>query len=270
MADEQGQGQGQGLKRGYDVRPVPDPTELTTQALYREVGALKELLFVRIDAMEQAIRLFNDNLTRVPTALDKEVVRLKELYEGRFECVEREIVLVREVIQTRFDASEKAVKLLQDQTDKMPNRIDEKISALKDIHEGQFEAIQEQFIERDKRSEQSSRQSEVAISAALQAQKEAAAEQNRSFSTAANKSEISTDKRIDQIYALVNSITMASDSKISDIKDRLTRIEGQALGKMETKSEASTSSGLIVSVIAVIIGFIGIAVAVATALMRTR
>jgi hypothetical protein len=39
---------------GYTSRPIPDPTVLTTQALYREVAALKELIEQRIAALKDS------------------------------------------------------------------------------------------------------------------------------------------------------------------------------------------------------------------------
>ena len=67
------------LSMAGDVRPVPDPTLLTTMALTREVAALKELLEARIEALGKAQALFETNLTRLPTEVDKQIGQLKEL-----------------------------------------------------------------------------------------------------------------------------------------------------------------------------------------------
>ena len=64
---------------------TPDPSPLTTQQLWREITSLKELLFTRLDGMDKAIELFNDNITRVPTDTDKQISHLKELVFERFE-----------------------------------------------------------------------------------------------------------------------------------------------------------------------------------------
>jgi len=54
-------------ERERDRRPVPDPTILTTQQLQREVAALKEIIFTRLDANDKAVELLHADVTRVPT-----------------------------------------------------------------------------------------------------------------------------------------------------------------------------------------------------------
>jgi hypothetical protein len=66
------------------MRPDPDPTVLTTANLLREIGSLKDLVFTRLDATDNVIRVFSDNITRVPTQLDKEIGQLKLLVWERF------------------------------------------------------------------------------------------------------------------------------------------------------------------------------------------
>lgn len=212
------------LERSW--RPVPDPTELTTASIIREISALKEVTFARLDAIERE--------------------RAREL-----ETVSKELLLVRTIIETRLDANDKAIKILQDISDRFPDRIDEKISALKAIHEGEFASIQVQFRERDVRTDQTSVSTKVAVDAALQAAKEAVQEQNRSSALAIAKSETATDKRIDAIAGLIATTAAASDDKFSDIKERLTRIEGVGLGRIETKAETNTGSAFLVSMIGV-------------------
>jgi hypothetical protein len=175
-------------------RPVPDPTLLTTQQLIRENLWLREVLETRLTGIQEANLLRQNNTN------------------------------------ARFEAYDKAIKLLQDISDKFPGRIDEKIHSLKEVHEEKFASIQVQFRERDVRTEQSSKDSKVAVDAALQAAKEAVGEQNKSSALAIAKSEASTTKQIDQQGLLIQSTAKASDEKIDDIKERLTRIEGGGKG----------------------------------------
>src|SRR6185369_6029345 len=145
-----------------DLRPVPDPTLLTTQQLLRE------------------------NLW------------------------------LREVLETRLNGMDKAIELLQATADKFPARIDEKIVSLQQVHEEKFNSIQVQFKERDVRTEQTSKDSKVAIDAALQATKESSVEQNKSFALATAKSEAGFSKQIDQLGVLIQTMTKAFDDKIDD------------------------------------------------------
>jgi hypothetical protein len=161
---------------GSDLKPVPDPTVLTTQQLLRELGS------------------------------------------------------VREIIETRLDAMDKAISLIQAHSDKVPSLLDLAIEHLRTLHEEKFRSVQIQFQERDTRTEQTSRDSKVAVDAALQAAKEAVGEQNKSSSLAISKSEMATTKQIDQLVVLIQANAKASDEKIDDIKQRVTIIESHSKG----------------------------------------
>jgi hypothetical protein len=196
--------------------PIPDPSILTTEALDREILALRELLEVTLGSSGDILGL------------------------------------MRSVLETRLDGMDKATKLLQDIADKLPARIDEKIAALREIqgmqlvalestHGEKFRSIETQFKERDVRTEQSGKDSKTAVDAALQAAKEAVGEQNKSSGSAIAKSEASTMKQIDQLGTLIQAVTKTADDKISDLKDRIAEIiarqtkfegrgEGQAAG----------------------------------------
>jgi hypothetical protein len=185
--------------------PIPDPSLLTTAALARDIKNLRELLETKLGSSANANEL------------------------------------IRSIIETRLDGMDKAIMLLQDSADRFPLRIDEKIDALRNVHEQKFTAmidthsekfnsIQTQFKERDVRTEQSSKDSKVAVDAALQAAKEAVGEQNKSSALAISKSEASTTKQIDQLSVLIGQQQKGFDDKINDVKDRLTRAEGAKTG----------------------------------------
>ena len=185
--------------------PRPDPTVLTTQRLQREIFSLRELLEVKLGAAQAAVEL------------------------------------IRSIIETRLDGMDLAIKILQDIADKFPGRIDEKIKALKEVHDQKFDAleathaekfssIQTQFKERDVRTEQSSKDSKVAVDAALQAAKELGNEQNKSAASAIAKSETATTKQIDQLVGLIQTMTKGFETSISDLKDRINRSEGKGVG----------------------------------------
>jgi len=84
------------------IFPVPDPTVLTTQQLLREIeilrdsiddkvearhreaDALKELLFIRIDAIEQATALRAKAIDGMPVDNARQIGHLRELMDERF------------------------------------------------------------------------------------------------------------------------------------------------------------------------------------------
>lgn len=216
--------------------PVPDPTLLTTQQLLREMANLREVIFTRLDGNDRAIVLFNENLTRVPTDTDKQVQHLRELHEERIVSVETGASL--------------------------------QLKAAIDKFTEMFASIQVQFRERDVRSESSKIASDIALAAALQAAKEAVGEQNKSSTAAISKSEASTIKQIEQMGTLIQQVGKALDEKFSDVKDRLTLIEGRTAGLGEARASHQVSAGFIVAVISTIIAFVAVVIAILEAVRK--
>ena len=191
-----------------DIRPVPDPTVLTTAAILREMQSLREILEGRIDGH-------------------------------------------RDLFNARIDGMDKAITLLQVITDRQPADVDRKVESLQKLHEEKFGSIQVQFKERDVRTEQTSRDSKVAVDAALQAAKEAVGAQQASSATAIAKNETATAKQIDTLALLIQTGNKASDDKIADLKDRLNRIEGKSEGKTGVGQSLVAVASLIIAAIAV-------------------
>ncbi len=164
------------------------------------------------------------------------------------------IATTRELLETRLDAMDTATRLNKEQMNNIPRLIDEKLTQFKDLTLEKFHSIETQFKERDTRTEQSSKDSKVAVDAALQAAKEAVGEQNKSSALAIAKSEASTNKQLDQIGTLINSTNKALDEKINDLKGRLDRGEGQQFQKSNDKDQHNWVVGLVVTCILALLG----------------
>jgi len=158
------------------------------------------------------------------------------------------------VLNGRIDAVERAGVLLQVIADRTPAQIDDKVANLKTLHDERFRSIQLQFDERDVRTEQTSRDSKVAVDAALQAAKEAVGEQNKSSALAIAKSDAATTKQIDQLGTLIQSTIAGINAQISDQKERLTRIEGEGSGRQTEDTTHRSVSSNTVSLLSVVIG----------------
>jgi hypothetical protein len=169
--------------------PIPDPTVLTTQQLYREITALDTLFTAKLGALQLS------------------------------------------VMQSAIT-------------------VDDKITHLQSLHAEKFLSIQTQFAERDVRTDQTSRDSKVAVDAALQAAKEAVGEQNKSSSSAIAKSESATSKQIDQMGLLISTGNTALNDKIDDLKERLTRLEGNAGGTHQVWGYVVGIAGAVVAIAA--------------------
>ncbi len=162
----------------------------------------------------------------------------------------REIAASREIIETRLDAMDTATELNKAATDNIPRLINDKVAELRTLVEEKiagllekFHSIDIQFKERDTRTEQSSKDSKVAVDAALQAAKEAVGEQNKSSALAIAKSEAATNKQLDQIGMLITTTNKALDEKINDLKGRLDRGEGQKQQAVENKQNIADNRG---------------------------
>lgn len=84
---------------GSGSTPVPDPTLLTTQALVREIAALREVLeakidgernvlATKIDGMAKAVELLQVISDRQPQDVDKKVTNLRILHEEKFHSID--------------------------------------------------------------------------------------------------------------------------------------------------------------------------------------
>lgn len=206
-----------------DVRPVPDPTKLTTEQLYRETGALREVLETRLAGEVNALRI---------------------------------------AIETRLDGIDRATALRGETITAIVPRIDEKVAAIAGIYDEKFAGIQTQFRERDTRVEQTARDTKVAVDAALQAAEKAVGKQNESFALSQSKSETAVVKQIDQQGLLIATSTKALDEKIDDCKERLTRLEGRGEGSLTAGQAQQVATQTQQGSSGNIIAFVGVAVAI--------
>lgn len=212
--------------------PVTDPTLLTTRQILHEISILKELVFTKLNSSD----------------------------------VEHK--LIQSVVETRLDGMDKATGLVQNLADNLPSKIDEKVAAAHQIQEEKFKSIQIQFIERDVRMDQSSNDQKVAIAAALAAVKEAGGKQNESSDKAVAKSETATSKQMDQIMQLIVSGREAMDDKLNDVKERLTRVEGNSEGKLVANTSHHTNNSFTVQATFAIIAFASLVLATVVAIWK--
>jgi len=243
------------LVERFGRRPIPDPTELTTELTLREIANLKEVIETRLDGMDKAIALVQVFADKNPDFITDQIEQLHQLHDEKFHSIGIQFS-ERDLRYTKInEESEKAIgaalKAAQRAFEEQSSAINKQILQLQELHDEKFRSIGTQFSERDIRTEQTSRDSKVAVDAALQAAKEAVGEQNKSSALAIAKSEASTTKQIDQIGLIINSMAKNFDDKIDDMKTRLTTIEGMRHGFTTNFSQGLTIISLIISVAAI-------------------
>jgi hypothetical protein len=175
------------------------------------------------------------------------------------EQLTRGLTNLRELLEARIDAVEESAHHRYEDLRRVPTETDRQVSHLKELLDEKLASVQKQFDERDIRSRASEDAAKVAVNAALQAQKEAAAAQNDSNAAAITKSEGGTIKQIDGILALLGSNTTGTNDKIVAINARLDRGDGFNKGGHETRAESRLATGAGVAVISVAIMAISVA-----------
>ena len=173
------------------------------------------------------------------------------------ELTRREISALRELLEARLAGMDQAITLTQKTSDQIPAVVAEKVQHLRELNEEKFRSIATQFIERDIRTEQTARDSKVAVDAALQAQKEAAGAQNESNAASISKSEAAFTKQIDQIGVIIATTSKGADEKIDDLKTRLTAVESR-------KDEHQKGTDATFAYVAAIIGVVGMVATIIT------
>lgn len=195
-----------GASSGAGWAPVPDPTKLTTDAVATALTQVRR----EIAALEDGLRREIDNRTAI--------------------------------VNTRFDANDKATDLrigvIASTPDVLRGEIKEAIAHLKALHEERFSAIQQQFTERDVRGEQEKKASKEALDAALLAQKESVSQQNDANTTAAAKTELNFTKQNDQTAVLIATLEKSLSDRLTELKERIDRGEGQGQGESAATIEA--------------------------------
>jgi hypothetical protein len=233
-----------------------DPTALTDKAIQKaaevydaKVNALGGLVEAKLSAIKEAATtqvLYADRHT------DIAVRDLQILIQARIESVEQMIAaraheaeLGRQeisknawtIFETRLNAIDKAQAAYERQ-------VADQTAQMRELYQEKFTSIGVQFSERDARVQQAAYATKDQVETALNSAKEAATEQNRSFATSTSKSEAATTKQIDTLATGVQTVTKGLEDKISDLKDRLTRIEGMDLGSTKLRTETFTSQAV--------------------------
>ncbi len=203
-----------------------DPSTLTTQFVWREVASLKEFILSHISRIDKSIDLAHEDLVRYPTEAYRAVENLKNLHEEKINAIKMAITDDYRICNERFLSTDK------------------------------------QMEERDKRMDLVSVNAKENINIALQSAEKAVNKQNETFAQSMAKSEASTVKQIDLQAAVIATMAKAIEDKIGDIKDRITTIEGQSLGKADSRGHNKDVWGYVVGGIGLLITIITIVLTV--------
>jgi hypothetical protein len=231
-----------------------DPTELTNQAvgqakddLRRELAGMQQLLSERILRTETILR---DLDIRSKAEISDSVNALEGLLVQRITGLEQIMRMLDGILkngpQERDDLRERL------QTD-----IATAVDNLKHLHEERFNAIQQQFVERDTRGDQEKKASKEALDAALLAQKESVSQQNDANTTAATKTETNFTKQIDLVGTQITALDKSLTDRISELKERIDRGEGQDRGTADSRTDQRLNISQVIAAIATLAAVLG-------------
>lgn len=190
--------------------PNPDPTDLTREALLREIAALKALIDQRISATE--------NLFDTKIQLGREGgMGLKELFTSEFGAV-------KEMLDAKILAMNQAIELMQELRNEKFNTV-----------QTQFDLIERQRVE-------NKADTKAAVDAALAAAKEAVKEQTTASDRAITKSETATSEQLKQMNVTFTTAIQGINQPISDLRDRVISLESMRIGGSEQRSDTRATS----------------------------
>jgi hypothetical protein len=101
-------------------RPVPDPTRLTTEALHREVAALRELIEERIAATDALVNEKFSSVDRQLSLVERQRVEQKSDTE---KAVNAALVAQKDAVKEQTIASEKSIEKSEASTNKQLEQI---------------------------------------------------------------------------------------------------------------------------------------------------
>jgi hypothetical protein len=208
--------------------------------------------------------------------------RTKDAVEAASEQWRRDLAALREIIETRIDGIVHETAERVRAWENEPARVDARIAQHQLLVDRQFDVIEQkfavedekfsgvdrQFVERDVRGEQSARSSADALAAALQAAKELVGAQGEASAAAAVKSETSFTKQIDQIGTIIQTLEKALDARITELKERIDRGEGNANGVQQHTTESRLNNGLVISLLALLFLVVSVVVPVIIAVTK--
>jgi len=216
------------------------------EATAADIGALAALLETRLGAMDKATELLAATVGRVPSDTDKQVNALREL------------------LAARIDGMDEATKLLAVNVREVPTDIDKAAKALREILQGEIKNVSDVAIEKFLAIDGTFSSNALALTAALAAQKEAAAEQNKSNTLAITKSEVATKEKIDSNAQQTATSLQSLAARLDDLKERVDRGEGSTSGEKDRRTEQRLDVGQVIAVIAVIVTIVAAVILYAT------
>jgi hypothetical protein len=186
---------------------------------------------------------FVDPTSLTTDAVDHAKAELRREMLGLREVIEARVLAVEQSADLRIQALRAMPADIANQITHLELLLMSRIESLERVHSGCFDAIAQQFAERDVRTEQDKKASKEALDAALLAQKESVGQQNEANTKANEKTETNTTKQIDQIGVLITTLEKSLTDRITELKERIDRGEGTGVGARDAQADQRADEG---------------------------
>jgi hypothetical protein len=210
--------------------PVPDPTRLTTDAVAaatrewaERLASQRELFEARLTAMDRATELVAE---RIQEAMALVTTQLRHLTDDR----RTELGGLKDLIGERIDGIDRASRLLAANVDKFPSELDRSTTAMREIFTSELSRAEQVTDRRFAAIDGTFASNALALTAALAAQKEAAAETNKSNTLAIDRANAATKETILANQSQTAAGLSSQAATMADLKDRVVRIESLGVG----------------------------------------
>jgi uncharacterized protein YhaN len=224
--------------------PVPDPTKLTQDLVDRATAATVALIKVQLDALTARLDRLQISLDQRPEEIDK--------------AVAREAVSLKDQIGNVIARLDRLQKDLDGQPETVTAAISDAIINLQALMNEKFKGVDQQFSQRD-----------IALAAALSAQKASVDDKNQSNALATGKSEAAVTKQIDAVVTNLDTKTAAisanfdaqqkaTNDKVDAQQLRIQAIESRAIGANENRDTTNNSLNIVFGAISALSVLLGI------------
>ena len=164
------------------------------------------------------------------------------------------------VIEERLRGIDTATIVLNNIVTKVPTEVQKEVTHLRELMDEKFSSVGTQFDERDTRTERESRDNEIRVNAAFAAADKAADERNKSNGLAIDKAQASTSEALSKLTDLFRASIQGQSDKTDDLKDRISelsdrvgRIESVKVGATEQAHKSEVSIGQLLGVVGTVL-----------------
>ena len=242
-------------------------THLKEELIQRDEHT-REVITQRLNDLDVAARVAAEHIEKMPPDLARD---FRKAMHAEREYIESEIGALRDTLEQRLGGMDIATRVLADSVSKFPTDIDRSAGGTRELLRGEIERVGDVTQEKFAAVDALFASNALALAAALAAQEKAVAAQNESNTLAISKSETSTKETIAANLATARTGLESLTSTVTDIKDRLVRIESVGVGAAAHRTEAREdrtdqrlSQGQILSVVVALVIAIGVVISVIT------